>query len=100
VIMFLLGGIFDLGWHEVFGFEANIEALISPAHLLLAVSAFLFVSGPLRSAWQGAQAINDWQSLLPVLISVLVLFSLLTFFTMYSNPVSQPDEFRTRMNST
>ena len=100
VIMFLLGGILDLGWHEVFGLEPNIEALISPPHLLLAVSAFLFVSGPLRSAWQGAQAINDWQSLLPVLISILVLFSLLTFFTMYSNPVSQPDEFRTRMNST
>ena len=38
-------------WHQVFGIEANIEALLSPTHLILAVGSALIVTGPLRAAW-------------------------------------------------
>lgn len=84
VIIFMHGGGFDFWWHNTFGFEANTEALLSPAHLLLASGAFLFITGPLRSAWIQVKDQN-WLNSLPAMISILVLFSLLTFFTMYSN---------------
>ena len=29
------GGVADMLWHEAFGFEESIEALISPSHLFL-----------------------------------------------------------------
>lgn len=34
--IFAIGGVFDLVWHTLFGVEANIQALLSPSHLLLA----------------------------------------------------------------
>lgn len=39
--IFFAAGIADLFWHETFGFEADIEALVSPSHLSLAVGAVL-----------------------------------------------------------
>ena len=35
--LWVIGGPGDLLWHELFGFEANVEALLSPAHLVLAL---------------------------------------------------------------
>ena len=37
--VFLAAGLADLVWHEVFGIEADLEALYSPPHLLLAAGA-------------------------------------------------------------
>ena len=50
--IFLFGGVFDLGWHTLFGFEADTEALLSPAHLVLATAAVLIITAPLRALWQ------------------------------------------------
>lgn len=87
VCLFMVGGGFDLWWHETFGFENGIEALISPAHLFLATGAFLFLTGALRSAWMrlGREAAAEWRAALPLVLSLLGLLSLLTFFTMYAN---------------
>src|SRR6266487_2206187 len=35
-VLFSFGGAGDLVWHTMFGIESNIEALLSPTHLLLA----------------------------------------------------------------
>jgi len=40
---------FDLTWHAVFGFEQGLDALLSPAHLLLFTGFTLVVMGPVRS---------------------------------------------------
>src|SRR5580704_15516383 len=50
VIAFAIGGGLDLAWHTLFGIEEDIEALLSPTHLILATSAALILTGPLRSA--------------------------------------------------
>jgi len=50
VALFFVGGGFDLVWHTLFGFEANLSTLLSPSHLVLATAGFLILSGPLRSA--------------------------------------------------
>ncbi len=45
VLVFGIGGVFDLFWHEIFGFEAGVDALVSPSHLVLLVGGMLFISG-------------------------------------------------------
>ncbi|HEU4422715.1 MAG TPA: hypothetical protein VFR67_09280 [Pilimelia sp.] len=50
-LIFLVGGVSDMGWHTVFGVEATIDALLSPSHLVLLVGATLLLSSPMRSWW-------------------------------------------------
>jgi hypothetical protein len=89
VVIFFVGAGGDMLWHTIFGVEQNVEALFSPTHLLLATGAFLFLSGPLRAAWGRANA-NGWRELFPAILSLLMLFSLFTFFTQYSNLFGNP----------
>jgi hypothetical protein len=91
VVLFFMGGGFDFLWHSMFGFEANNEALLSPAHLWLAGSGLFFLTGPLRSGWM--RKLSGWADLFPVVLSLALLLSAFTFFTMYANPMTQPDVF-------
>lgn len=81
-----MGGGGDIVWHEIFGIEKSVEALLSLTHLLLAAGASLVVSGPLRAAWQRRGQKNSWATLWPMLVAVTLLLSLLTFFTQYAHP--------------
>lgn len=83
--MFALGGAGDMIWHILFGIESDVEALLSPTHLVLAVGAGLMVSGPLRAAWYRRAALT-WSAWIPILLSAITLLSLLTFFTSYIHP--------------
>lgn len=90
VLLFAAGGAGDLLWHETFGFEGGIEALLSPTHLLLGVGAVLYCSAPLRATWQRATPATvqmRWRDLTPALLSMLMLLSILTFLTQYATPV-------------
>ena len=80
-VIFLAGGLFDMGWHELLGIEASLSALLSPAHLLLATGFFLIVSGPARAAL--GQSTAPWTALL----SVGYVLALLVFFTQYLHPM-------------
>ncbi|MBA3868402.1 MAG: hypothetical protein H0X30_04555 [Anaerolineae bacterium] len=84
VVIFFIGGAGDMVWHTVFGVEQNLEALFSPTHLLLATGAFLFIAGPLRSAWQRT-GLHGWRDLYPAILSMTLLFTLFTFFMQYAN---------------
>lgn len=86
VLLFLAGGAGDMLWHEIFGIEESVEALLSPTHLLLAAGAVLVVTGPLRAAWQRRPEQNTWAALWPVLVATTLLLSLFTFFTQYAHP--------------
>ena len=81
---FGLGGLGDMAWHEVFGIERGIEALLSPTHLMLAVSMGLLASGPFRAALR-----CRLKSQLPALISLALTLSVITFFTQAAHPVAQ-----------
>jgi len=90
-ILFLIGGALDLLWHELFGAEVNLEALLSPTHLLLATSATLMIGGPLRAAAKRLPpTTRDWRALGPLLISATLTLSVLTFFTQYGHPIAEP----------
>ncbi len=49
--IFFAGGFADLIWHTLFGIEKQIEALLSPTHLVLAIGGTLIGAGPFRAAW-------------------------------------------------
>lgn len=85
VLIFLVGGLGDMTWHLLFGFEADLEALLSPTHLLLALGATLILTGPLRAAWHRTDA-HSWAALWPMLVSLTLLLSVLTFFSQYAHP--------------
>ncbi len=88
VFIFAIGGGADMVWHIVFGIEKDIEALLSPTHLLLAIGGALMLSGPLRAAWyrrgELGTKISAW---LPAALSITFTLSLLAFMTQFAHPV-------------
>ncbi len=85
VAVFALGGVGDVLWHELVGLEQDVEALLSPTHLLIGIGMALIVSGPLRAAWRRTGIPSLWQTHLAMLLSLALLLSLFTFFTQYAN---------------
>jgi hypothetical protein len=85
-IVVLAGGAADGVWHELFGIEVGVEALLSPTHLTMAVAGVLVAAGPLRAAWHDARdgAPLRWFGIVGAALSV----SLVGFFTQYVNPVT------------
>jgi len=86
VTLWLVGGPFDLAWHSVFGFEADVEALLSPAHALLALGVAFMTSGPLRAALR--RPAGRWHDELPMMLSLACLVANLTFFTQIAHPIA------------
>ena len=89
LLIFVVGGVGDLLWHELFGFEQDLEALLSPSHLVLALSGALMVAGPFRSAWHrpDVQPHPSLGTQWPMLVSMALLLSLFTFFTQFAHPL-------------
>ncbi len=86
--LFLITGVADFVWHSLFGIEADLEALYSPPHLLLAGAGALIASGPLRAAWYQPQAsqTSRWRAVL----SLTLLLAIFSFFTSESHPYDHP----------
>lgn len=92
VIIFAVAGNLDFVWHWLFGFEENVEALVSPSHLSLAVGGVMMMSGPLRAARERSGLQTDkisWRAFL----SLFVVVGVFTFFTQFSNAFSHPHIF-------
>ncbi len=81
--LFAGGGVADLAWHEIFGFEEGLESLISPSHLFLAVAGLLIITGPIRAAWQ-RQTGESWRELLPAILSFTCITSIFLFFVAFA----------------
>ncbi len=93
--LFALSGLVDMAWHNVFGFEFDVEALLSPPHLALAASMLPLVSAPFRMAWDRPRAAQreGWRTLLPALVSLLLMLSIFTFFTQFANAYTHPNVY-------
>ncbi len=87
-LVFAGGGVGDLVWHELFGIEEDLEALLSPTHLLLGLGIGLIVTGPLRAAWRRPGRAEGWRNLGPALLALTLLVSTMTFFMMFAHPVT------------
>ena len=84
VVIFGMGGVGDMIWHQVFGIEVGIAALLSPTHLLLLFGGTLVVTSPLRSAWAAGSRNPGFLEFLPALLSSLAALSFVSFFHMYA----------------
>lgn len=86
-IGFGAGGLFDMVWHTAFGIEVDMEALMSPPHLLLVAAHLLVVSTPLRAAWSSDMPRRaGWREFAPAALSAVACIALVTFITPYGMP--------------
>lgn len=85
VIIFFIGGLGDMLWHTIFGIEKNIEALLSPTHLILLTGALMILTSPYRAmSCTEKEASPSFRRLLPALTSVALTFAVMAFFLMYA----------------
>jgi hypothetical protein len=90
LVLFIIGAIGDGAWHQVFGIEVDIAALLSPTHLALMIGGALMVTAPLRHGTTWLPERPSVSEFLPVLGSITLVTSLFLFFLMYlsaSGPV-------------
>jgi len=88
LVVFGAGGVADLVWHELFGLEKSVDAVISPSHLPIFIGLALIVSGPLRAAWHrgdGGSRLSVRHDF-PLLLSVALFWSVFTFVTQVMSP--------------
>jgi hypothetical protein len=94
VALFLAGAVTDMVWHEVFGIEVDLEALLSPTHLLLMVGGLLMLSGPIR--WglsERGAAITQLRNFLPAAVTLTLATALVSFFLMFLSAFIPHDGF-------
>jgi hypothetical protein len=87
ILLFSICGLGDMAWHQAFGIEQGLAALLSPTHLGLFAGAFLIVTAPLRSLWSD-EAIGRAASLgrlLPAVMSLALAGALCAFILMQLN---------------
>lgn len=86
VFVFGAGGVGDMIWHIVFGIERDLEALLSPTHLLLFLGGSLIFGSPFLAAWLGRERLDDrlgFRAFLPTLASLALMTSFASFMNMY-----------------
>jgi hypothetical protein len=92
-VVFVAGGAFDLGWHTLFGFEADLATLLSPAHLWLNVAAILAALGLIQAGLasrrlHGRLAYQPRIADVPVVIGTGILFRVTLWTLFYSDPLA------------
>jgi hypothetical protein len=85
-LVVLTAGFLDGLWHTAFGVEADLNALLSPPHLLLITAGTLVFAGPLRAALRAPAGAAGG---LPTAISAAFVVTGLGFFTQYASPFTQ-----------
>jgi hypothetical protein len=90
VILFAVAGGLDLAGHALFGFETGVEAIISPTHQALFVSAVLIGSGPLRAvlARTGPGKQAAWEDAVPLVVGTVAVITGVTWGTLPFLPLS------------
>lgn len=84
--LFGAGAVSDLVWHEIFGIEVGVEALLSPTHLLLLTSGMIALSAPIRAAWGSREEPTTLRGFLPTVLSFALLTALAGFFFLFLSP--------------
>ena len=82
VACLLVGGGLDAVWHAIFGFEHQLDLLLSPPHLFLLSGLFFLVTGPVRSGLARGQQ-SRLLDQLPALVSMALAFQVVQFVTQF-----------------
>lgn len=92
-VLFGMSGVFDAIWHTLFGFELNLEILLSPAHLVLFFAAgLLYFSVQSHAIYQYDRSPETHQSSflasLPLLIGLASFIHIIYWPTYYFDPLT------------
>jgi hypothetical protein len=85
-LVVLSAGALDGIWHTLLGVEVDLEALLSPPHLLLITAGTLVFAGPLRAALQAPAGARGG---LPTALSAAFTITGLGFFVQYVTPITE-----------
>ena len=88
-LLFIASAIGDLLWHQLFGIESGIDALLSPTHLLLAISGAIMTGAALHTVWRRHPSENSRNPWL-VVISFSYVFMTILFMLQFLNPFNFP----------
>ncbi len=88
VLLFGLGFLGDGAWHTVFGIEADLEALLSPSHLILLAGGLAIFSAPVMAQWSDARSEASWRVLGPAIAAAALSTAAVSFFLFWIWPVS------------
>jgi hypothetical protein len=95
---FAVGGVADMIWHQVFGIEQDIAALLSPSHLLLMAAGLLLVTQPIREVLDLERDLprgerQRWATFAPVVVGVTLAVSVLSFFGQFASGLRVVGDF-------
>ncbi len=82
VAVLLIGGALDFVWHSFFGFEHQLDLLLSPPHLILLTGLFFLITGPVRSALARPES-SKLLDQVPMLVTLGLAFEIVQFVTQY-----------------
>jgi len=94
-LLLAVGGVADAAWHEVFGTEARVEALVSPPHLLVFAGLAFLLTAPIVVAWERPDRRLGWIASIAVCTSMISMLLVTSLFTGYSSPLSGGVSFDT-----
>ena len=90
VAVFALGGFGDMAWHLAFGAEVGINALISPAHLLLLSGGILMITSPVRTATRSPWSRRrGWPAVIALAAATALVGFFLSYVSVFVDPAAQ-----------
>lgn len=86
VLVFIAGAATDTVWHLAWGIELQLDALLSPPHLVIVTGVMLMITCSFRSAWATPGESVGLRAFWPALLSISLAVALASFMFMYLSP--------------
>jgi hypothetical protein len=80
--LFGVGGALDMGWHTLFGVERDVEALLSPTHLVLMAAGLLLVTATVRERL-GPVRTGSLREFAPAAVGLTLMVAIVSFFLQF-----------------
>jgi len=89
IVLFGLGGAFDIVWHNLVGFEVRLETLLAPSHQWLVVSTLITSFGLLQASARERSSVPSYRPALsdvPLVLSLCFILRGTLWSLFYSEP--------------
>lgn len=83
LVLFIVGAVGDGIWHQIFGIEVSLEALLSPTHLALLIGGLMMLGIACRSAEHAEP--REERADFSLIVTTMLCAAVLMFFTQYLN---------------
>ena len=94
LVVFIVGAVGDGIWHEVFGIEVDIEALLSPTHLALMIGGLMMLGIAYRK--QSQESPRAERADYSLVVTMTLCAAVTMFFTQYFNAFEYNGVWQTR----